>query len=345
LTRSDKLILVGNGGFAHVAESLLHAGTTVPGLEVMLIDIAQAGSGSRLVNALAWRLLDHRPPFHGRVIDSLIAAVREAGACTVLTTGLSPVDAATLRTCRSLGARLLHYSTDDPWNANQSARWLLRALPDYDAVFTPRTRNIDDFVRLGCRDVRHLPFGYDERLLTLPGSLGSASPPDVLYVGGADGDRARFFDAFLKAGGDISLVGGFWDRHGHLGSKWLGHRSPGDVVALTRAAKVNIILVRRANRDGHVMRSLEAGALGGCLLVEDTSEHRALFGDEGETVRYFADAEEASLRARLLLQDEHERHRLAAAVRRRICKEGHTYRDRLVQMGVASLVSVEPGAG
>jgi spore maturation protein CgeB len=108
---------------------------------------------------------------------------------------------------------------------------------------------------------------------------------------------------------------------------------------------VNIILVRRANRDGHVMRSLEAGALGGCLLVEDTSEHRALFGDEGETVRYFADAENASLRARLLLQDEHERRRLAASVRRRICKEWHTYRDRLVQMGVASLVSVEPGTG
>jgi spore maturation protein CgeB len=343
--RSSKIILVGNGGFAHVAESLFHAATTVSGVDAFMIDIAQAASGSRLVNALAWRLLDHRPPFYGRVANSLIAAVREAGSCTVLTTGLSPVDAATLGKCQSLGARLLHYSTDDPWNANQSARWLLKALPLYDAIFTPRTRNIDDFVRLGCRDVRHLPFGYDERLLTLPGSPGSPPPPDVLYVGGADGDRARFFDAFLKAGGDVALVGGFWDRHGRLGSKWLGHRSPGDVVALTRAAKVNIILVRRANRDGHVMRSLEAGALGGCLLVEDTSEHRALFGDEGETVRYFSDAQEASLRAQHLLQDQHERHRLASAVRRRIRKEGHTYRDRLMQMRVASLVSVEPGTG
>jgi len=42
---------------------------------------------------------------------------------------------------------------------------------------------------------------------------------------------------------------------------------PDAVAALTAAAKVNLCLMRRANRDGHVMRSFEiAGSLGADIL-------------------------------------------------------------------------------
>ena len=54
------------------------------------------------------------------------------------------------------------------------------------------------------------------------------------------------------------------------------------------AAKVNLCLVRRAKRDGHVMRSFEIAAVGGCMLAQDTDEHREIFGPEGEAVRLFS---------------------------------------------------------
>jgi spore maturation protein CgeB len=113
-------------------------------------------------------------------------------------------------------------------------------------------------------------------------------------------------------------------------------------VAFTAAAKVNLILVRRANRDGHVMRSFQAGAIGGCLAVEETSEHNEIFGAEGEAVRYFRTPGEAAALCRSLLSDGAERERLAAAVRSRIREGGHTYGDRLLTMFQAAAGQAAP---
>jgi spore maturation protein CgeB len=112
----------------------------------------------------------------------------------------------------------------------------------------------------------------------------------------------------------------------------LGQQPPEQLCALTAAAKVNLCLVRRANRDGHVMRSFEIAALGGCMLAEDTEEHREIFGGDGECVVYFRNPAEAADRARRLLGDAAERARLACAVRARVVQGAHTYRDRLVTM-------------
>jgi spore maturation protein CgeB len=104
-------------------------------------------------------------------------------------------------------------------------------------------------------------------------------------------------------------------------------------------------LVRRANRDGHVMRSFEIAAIGGCMLVEDTDEHRAIFGSDGEAVRFFSTPQEAAARAKFLLADPSERTRLAAAVRARITGAPHTFRDRLITMleaGMALRARTQP---
>src|SRR5262249_38376102 len=88
----------------------------------------------------------------------------------------------------------------------------------------------------------------------------------------------------------------------------------------------------RANRDGHVMRSFEIAAAGGCMLAQDTDEHREIFGPEGEAVVYFRDAKEAVQRARVLLCDSSERKRLATGLHRRIVGGAHTYTHRLATM-------------
>jgi spore maturation protein CgeB len=120
----------------------------------------------------------------------------------------------------------------------------------------------------------------------------------------------------------------------------LGIKPPEVVRGLTAAAKVNLCLVRHANRDGHVMRSFEIAAVGGCMLAEDTVEHREIFGPEGEAVVYFRNAREAAERTRALLCNISERKRLAAGLLRRIADGAHTYTDRLATMlDVATRVS------
>src|SRR5262249_29660476 len=135
---------------------------------------------------------------------------------------------------------------------------------------------------------------------------------DILFVGGADADRATFISEFMAYGPSVAVVGGYWERYPAFRQVALGAKPPEVIRALTAAAKVNLCLVRRANRDGHVMRSFEIAGIGGCMLAEDTAEHRAIFGPEGQAVVYFRGAKEAAHRARALLRDSSERKRLAA---------------------------------
>ena len=65
---------------------------------------------------------------------------------------------------------------------------------------------------------------------------------------------------------------------------------------------ISVCLVRRANRDGHVMRTFEAPAMGACLAMEDTEEHRAIFGEDGDNVVYFSDPKSLVLACRRLLE-------------------------------------------
>src|SRR5262249_50789933 len=183
------------------------------------------------------------------------------------------------------------------------AAWYLRALPAYGLVFTARQANIEDFRRLGCQDVRYLPFGYDDTLFSPPEGVANTPTHDVLFVGGADQDRFAFMADFMRKGPPVALVGGYWDRYRITPGCALGMQSPHEIRMLTAAAKVNLCLVRRANRDDNVMRSCEIGAIGGCMIAEDPSGHRAIFGPDGEAVRYFRTAEEAAACANELIAD------------------------------------------
>lgn len=105
------------------------------------------------------------------------------------------------------------------------------------------------------------------------------------------------------------------------------------------AAKIALCLVRRANRDGHCMRTFEVPAIGACMLVEKTEEHLELFGTEGQAVVYFESVAEMTEKARWLLSHEQERDRLREAAYRLIGEGKQTYRDRL-QFIIQSLRAV-----
>ncbi|OYU12437.1 MAG: hypothetical protein CFE38_08195 [Comamonadaceae bacterium PBBC1] len=326
------LLIVGNRGGTNVAESLARSATHL-NLAFTFADARDAQSSFRLVNAFCWRFSDRRFARMRAFGVNLIKAAKRDRPTYLLTTGLCPVSTDVLHEMRKLGVVCLHFSTDDPWNSGQRAEWFLRTLSLYDIVFTPRTANMAQFIALGCEQVRYLPFGYDEFIFSLPiVRTKEHAASDVLFVGGADRDRVDFVETLLEDKIPISLVGGYWDRYPSVKAHALGHKTPDELSTLTRSAKVNLCLVRRANRDGHVMRTFEIAALGGCMLVEDTAEHRDIFGLDGECVHYFNGPQQAAAKIRLLLNDQVVRKRLAQAVSERVTAGGHTYTHRLQSM-------------
>lgn len=335
---TQRLLIVGNAGGTHVGASLLRAARRA-GLVAELLDASAAFGGPAWRRRLSWHLLGHRPPRLAAYGRDLLAAARRLSATVLLSTGQCPVGAAVLRALGTMGVARLHYSTDDPWNPTARGDWFLRTLPLYDRVFTTRRANLADLTALGCTAPQYLPFAYDEALFhpePVAAARRAALATPVLFVGGADADRLPLVLALAGAGIGVALYGGYWERDARTRPLTRGHADPATLRQATLAADVNLCLVRRANRDGHVMRSYEIPAIGGCMLVEDTAEHRVLFGDDGECVRYFRDAADLPARARELLADPQQRARLAQAAHERITRRGNTYRERLTTMLAAA---------
>lgn len=329
--RAGGLCIVGNSGGTNVAASF-ERGAQQLGLSACLIDAKTAQSSYRLVNSLHWRLHDKRAPNMAAFGARLLANMRQSQPRYLLTTGLSPVTADVLRAARQQGVLCLHFSTDDPWNPGQHAAWFMQALPAYDLVFTARQSNLADFLALGCTSVQYLPFAYDDTIFSPQLPAATMSDGKVLFVGGADRERVDFVAQLLAAGIPLQLVGGYWERFKATRPHSLGHKTPQELVKLTRAAALNLCLVRRANRDGHVMRSFEIAALGGCMLAEDTAEHRSIFGAEGARVLYFDGPQQAVEKSKMLLSNHALRNRLGAAVQSHILTGSNTYKHRLQTM-------------
>lgn len=330
-----RVLIVGAGGGTNVGQSLCRGARELD-IPAQLFNASEAMSKIRPLQTLFWRLGGRRPVHLRRFGTALEKALLEEGTCTIIATGAAPIMADHLRAARSMGVRCINFSTDDPWNPALRAGWFLNALPHYDAVFTPRRANIADFRALGCADVRYLPFGYDSTLFHQSQVLDQEEGRDILFVGGADGDRVRFLERFMASGLRPVVVGAYWERYRQTRTLTLGHKSPEALSRLTAAAAVNVCLVRRANRDGHVMRSLEIAALGGFMIAEDTEDHRSLFGEEGECVLYFATPEQAAEKSNWALSNRAERLRMAQACHSRIANGRHTYADRLQQLLISA---------
>ena len=330
-----RILIVGNPEATHVGGHFLAAGRGREEDAVSLLSTDGAFKAPRLIRSLCWRLLGHRPPRLGAFGKRLLRRCEQERPDLVLTTGLAPLSRETLTSLRRMKITLACFLTDDPWNSAHHAPWFLKGLNLYDHLFTPRHANEPELRALAHPAVHYLPFAYAPEIHFPP---AAADPPlasaghqkSVLFVGGADEERIQVMKGLLAGRIPIDLWGGYWDRRPGLQAFAHGHAGPAAFRRLVSSAAVNLCLVRRANRDGHSMRTFELPAIGGCMLVEDTEDHRSLFGPDGECVRYFTTQEQLEQQARSLLASPGERQALAGAVHEKICRRGrHTYADRL----------------
>jgi spore maturation protein CgeB len=328
-----RLLIVGGVGLTQVGEALLLGAKTL-GYQATQIDTAAASQGPRVLRALSWRLFGHRPlrlQSFSKAVERQCMALKPQ---LMITTGPAPVVAESLKRLTAMGVRSANYSTDDPYSKVSGASHYRAALPHYDYMFTPRIANMAELQR-DCKNVSYLPFGYDPRYChdaePTPETAAQLHS-EVLIVGGGDDDRAPIAKAVLRAGHKLAIYGAYWQPYRELRDAIRGHVNPETLRLATRSAEIVLGLVRRVNRDGHVMRSIEAAASGGCLLLEDTEEHRTIFGSEWQNAAYFHN--EASMLEKIakLKSDPSLRAQMQASVVRLIHSKPHRYQDRLETM-------------
>ncbi|HWB31361.1 MAG TPA: glycosyltransferase [Vicinamibacterales bacterium] len=330
-----RVLLVADPSPTQLGAHLIDAANSL-GVDLRLCATPDAYGGPALVRKASWWLGGRRPARLRAFSATVLETARAWRPDVVLTTGLAPVAAAALAEIGRLRIRRLNFSTDDPWNPAHAAPWFLRALPMYDVVFSPRRANLDDLRRAGVARVAYLPFGYNPRAHRPEPPATDAErarfAADVMLAGGADADRVRVVAPLIDAGFSVALYGGYWTRFAATRRHARGMLDEAGLRRATATAKVCLGLVRRANRDGHAMRTFEVPAMNGCLLAERTPDHTELFGADGLAVRYFERPDEAVEQVAALLADAGMRDRLVARAHEIVVTGRHTYADRLATM-------------
>ncbi len=305
--------------------------------------IAPCGS---LADRVARRVVGRPLRGYGEINRALLGAAESFKPDVILIAKGAYFAPATLRALKeSSGATLVNYASDDPFNPASSSRDVLDSIPLFDLYLSTRRAAMADIARAGCPRVEYLMFGYKPEL-HFPEAPRTVSEharfdSDVAFVGGCDADRAPYFEHLARAipGLRMHLYGAYFDRYPALKPFWCGMATGRDYRLALGGAKIALNLVRRANRDDHVMRTFEIPACGAFMLAERTLVHEELFEKNREAV-FFSSPAELTERVREWLARDAERVQIAAAGHRKIVCGAHHYADRL-----ARIVDLVTGGG
>ena len=335
-----RVLIIGNPQPSHVGAHLA-AAAEVLGAQALLLDHRRAWGPISIFNRLSFHFARRRPTRLRLFGEEVLAAAKGFQPSLAIVTGISAPEAGILAALRERGIATANYLTDDPWNPVNDTGFFWEALREYGAVYSPRRANMEDLRRHGCRRVEYLPFAYNPAIHFRE---DPATPEDrarfacdVAIVGGADADRVPIAAGLARSGLRLRLFGGYWDRWPQMRPFHGGFIHGRDLRMAVTGATVNVCMVRRANRDGHSMRSLEIPAMGGCVVAEDTAEHRELLGESAGLVDYFRSIEEMVDRVRALARDPARARGMARSLERRVTMDHpNRYADRLRRMIVGA---------
>jgi spore maturation protein CgeB len=329
-----RLLIVGDPNAGTVGYFLMRAALSLK-IDAAIVSTNLLNSHWSLIDRLYWHLADRRFPNATKLNLELCEIAKEFQPTIVLVTGCVPIFHKTFKYLQQMHtAKIINYSTDDPWNRATTRNHFIQSLKFYDAVATPRRHTIPDFESAGVRHVRYVPFGYsefDHIKFSGPESELRQYQCEVLVYGGADKDRTPIVRRLLADGFNIHLYGGYWNRYSDLAPHYRGFLNAYELPKAIRAAQVVLGLVRRSNRDSNCMRTYEVPAMGGCLLPEDTEDQRILFSGSPSAV-FFSGEGDVSSAVRRLLSDPARRQEFRNYQNSRIISGDNSYSSRLLEM-------------
>ncbi len=244
--------------------------------EFTFFDEARYRRPQRSIAGRIARRLAGRPAGYRALNAALVAEARRLHPDLVLIGKGAYFAPATLAAVRAAtGASMVNWATDDPFNPAASTRDLVESIALYDLYVCTKRAIMDDARRAGCANVAYVRFGYKPQVHfpEAPANDDEARrfESDVTFIGGGDDDRAPYFETLVRAIPELRLHlhGGYWNRYPKLRPYWRGNATGRDFRLAVSGAKISVNLVRRANRDDHVMRTFEIPACGGFMLTED----------------------------------------------------------------------------
>lgn len=286
----------------------------------------------------AYRILGRRPLTYWAFNRALMAqTLRFKPDLILIVKGAYVSPRALQKIKEKSNAVLINYATDDPFNPKMNTPALVRSIPLYDLYVSTKRAIMQDIQRAGCPNVAYVPFAYKpsvhfpEKPQTDDERHRFAS--DIVFIGGCDADRAPLFRTFIEALPEVrlALYGGRWKWHRGFGAHYRGVVTGRDFRMALGGAKIALNIVRRSNRDGHVMRSFEVPACGAFMLAERTDEHLELF-EENKDAAYFSSPEELVEKSSYYLRHDSERERIAANGHKTVTNGKHTYKERLARI-------------
>jgi spore maturation protein CgeB len=232
------------------------------------------------------------------------------------------------------GGGLACYLCDDPFNpAHRSRSWVL-GLRHYGLVVSTKRAVIGDLRAIGCKRVEYVPFGFNPVYHRWVDPASRGFPPvDASFAGNADQDRLPIISALVDRAADlrITVYGDGWEAAKSLRAVRRPQVTGLDYAAAMCAATVCPCLVRRANRDGHVMRSFELPAMGAFMLAERTDEHQAMF-EEDVHCAFWSSTDELVEKSRWFAAHPHVAREIARRGQAMVLAAPHTYGDRAEQI-------------
>jgi|SRR5437588_4635102 len=281
--------------------------------------------------------LTRRPLGFRSFNQALIMQAREFRPDVTIIVKGAHVSPETLMRIRGYGSCLVNFATDDPFNSANSTRELVAGIPIYDIYACTKRAIMPDVIAAGAQQVIYVKFGYKPQVhfpeMPTNEEERRRFSADVTFIGGCDSDRIPFLETLKRClpGARLRLYGVYWDRVPSLREHWCGFAFGRDFRLAVGSSAVVLNLVRRANRDDHVMRTFEIPACGGFMMCERTTEHEALFQDGREAI-FFDSAEDMVSRIEHFIQRPSRRGRIAELGCSTVRSGGNSYRHRLVEL-------------
>src|SRR5438270_2418937 len=105
------IAIVGNPSPFHVGAHFLNAARKL-NLDVSFADVTTAYSSNRLYRAIGWRLLGRKPTWLNSFSDEVFKTCERTGPTMLLSTGLAPLNRATIGALRAMEVRCANFLTD-----------------------------------------------------------------------------------------------------------------------------------------------------------------------------------------------------------------------------------------
>lgn len=247
-----------------------------------------------------------------------------------------------MRAIKEAGAISINFYPDT--SLTDHGRYLPKALPHYDWVFTTKTFGPDDMRRiLGITTASFLPHAFDPEVHSvwqLDASDVSRYAADVSFIGAWTPKKEQIVLRIQDAlpGITMRIWGAQWENASRRLQPVVEHQEVWgrEYAKCILASRINLGLLIEAQPgascgDLITSRTFEIPATGGFMLHERTSELSWYFEEDKECAA-FSSEEELLEKIRYYLSHETDRRQIAEAGRRRALESGYSMDSRVEQV-------------